>query len=372
MNLELNFADLTNIKNPAKKSFEMPAIIDDATAYKFSPKRYSFYMKFIDGLSDPESLKKILYKNKEIKTEKLVEQEKILKIVNSLQKIYANTEDENVKDVNETIKKRITDILGNIKMENNKDLLENVFPKTTVGGNLEITSKYHPMRDFINKAKGILNIKDNNPNIVTEGENQFLAISNDIKEPPVNNVLSKEKLGELTALVNNIENNSYVPITKLNITMSDRLIFIGLTFILRLVSISIVEWCLNANIIKSFFNAFIYYCLIYIVLFIFIIMLVNVVYYYPVLKLFGDSTTAVTLPNLLYYFYIYTNGYMRLLTHIFIILILMFIPYIIKTDEIKEDINISYDYVKKKKIITTLSNFSLIIWILTSIIAIKF
>ncbi len=81
---------------------------------------------------------------------------------------------------------------------------------------------------------------------------------------------------------------------------------------------------------------------------------------------------------MLYYFYIYTNGSMRLLIHIFVIILIMILPYIINMEKIElnnkkaNQNNISHNYDKKQKIYDTISFFSLIVWVLTSIIAIKF
>ena len=106
-------------------------------------------------------------------------------------------------------------------------------------------------------------------------------------------------------------------------------------------------------------------------------MLVNVVVYYPIMELFSN-TTITKLPNYLYYYYIYTNGFMRLVVHIFVIIILLFVPYLINMDKIKmfwfdeNNKNISYDYEERNNIYQSISIFSFIIWVLTSIIALKF
>jgi len=164
---------------------------------------------------------------------------------------------------------------------------------------------------------------------------------------------------------------------KLKITMIDRIIFIVSTFIIRFISLMIIDWALNTNIINTFHRAFYIYCFTYIIFFIFIAMIVNVIVYYPILELFSNSNIT-SIPNLLYYYYVYTNGSARLLLHIFIIILLLFIPYVIDIDKIniskieENTKNISYDYEKKTRIYDAISLFSLIVWVLTSIIAIKF
>ncbi len=68
---------------------------------------------------------------------------------------------------------------------------------------------------------------------------------------------------------------------------------------------------------------------------------------------------------------------MRLLLHITFIIIILFIPFIISVDKYnskdkKEVGNISSDQERKKKIYDTISLFSFIIWIMTSIVAFKY
>ena len=97
-------------------------------------------------------------------------------------------------------------------------------------------------------------------------------------------------------------------------------------------------------------------------------------YYYPIIELFSNSSIS-SMPNLLYYFYIHINGPNRLILHIILILLLLFIPYILDMDKKnfeENDMNISFDNNIKMDIYNSIANFSLIIWVLTSIIAIKF
>jgi len=83
------------------------------------------------------------------------------------------------------------------------------------------------------------------------------------------------------------------------------------------------------------------------------------------------------MPNILFYFYTHINGYSRLILHIVILLLLLFIPFILSLDDSKrkyvnENMNISYNFKLKDKIYKTISNFSLVIFALTSIVAINY
>jgi hypothetical protein len=161
---------------------------------------------------------------------------------------------------------------------------------------------------------------------------------------------------------------------RIQISMIDRGIFIGVTFLIRLVTLSLIYWCLNSNLINNFRQAYIYYCIIYILFFIFITAYVNVIYHYPIFELF-TNVTLTGIPNVLYYFYIHFNGMYSLLFHIAIILILAVIPFILSMDKKivdNNDLNISFDYKQKTDIYNSIYRFSFVIWILTSVIALKF
>ena len=204
-----------------------------------------------------------------------------------------------------------------------------------------------------------------------------LLLSTEEKEARERQLNSNKKqlIKNLTPIYNNFKDT--LNPKNLEISTIDRVIFIAITFIIRFITLMIIDWGLTTNLVNSFYTAFLYYCCIYLLFFIFITMIVNVIVYYPLLTLFSNIK-IISIPNFRYYFYIYTNGYMRLLLHIFIILLILFIPYIINIEKLtflkneQNKPNISYDYEKKRKIMDAISFFSLIIWIITTIIAIKF
>ena len=83
-----NFKDLTNIQNPNKVMLNLSSfIISDDYVKKLFPKRYNFYMKFVDGFSSPSNLYKYLYRTKEGKNYYNELQNKLAKISNSLTKL---------------------------------------------------------------------------------------------------------------------------------------------------------------------------------------------------------------------------------------------------------------------------------------------
>ena len=372
------FRDLTNISDPKTPILNLGSLVlTDTFVRKFNPKRYNFYVKFINGLSNPANLYKFLYKTKESKT-------------------YHNDLENKIKTISKSLhllsKEDKKKVINNLKIilddKNEKDgkyesilkyLDEQINDKITGGEGKSyfIKKNLMPMKSFIEDVNdafpGIGNIPPTDINeLVKETTEQSDEKRNASNE-------DKNNIRELKAVYNKYNSISQISPERVNINYMDRGVFIATTMIIRLLSLSLIYWGLNSNLINNFKTAFLYYCIIYIIFFLFIIGLVNVIYYYPVVELFSN-VSLVSIPNLLYYFYIHINGMNRLLLHIIIILTLLAIPFILSldtietadTDETNENINISFDNIKKDKIYTTITNYSLVIWVLTSIIALKF
>ena len=371
------FRYLTNISDPKTPILNLGSLVlTDTFVRKFNPKRYNFYVKFINGLSNPANLYKFLYKTKESKT-------------------YHNDLENKIKTISKSLhllsKEDKKKVINNLKIilddKNEKDgkyesilkyLDEQINDKITGGEKRYFIKKnLMPMKSFIEDVNdafpGIGNIPPTDINeLVKETTEQSDEKRNASNE-------DKNNIRELKAVYNKYNSISQISPERVNINYMDRGVFIATTMIIRLLSLSLIYWGLNSNLINNFKTAFLYYCIIYIIFFLFIIGLVNVIYYYPVVELFSN-VSLVSIPNLLYYFYIHINGMNRLLLHIIIILTLLAIPFILSldtienadTDETNENINISFDNIKKDKIYTTITNYSLVIWVLTSIIALKF
>ena len=174
------------------------------------------------------------------------------------------------------------------------------------------------------------------------------------------------------------ENDPENTFNYLELTLEDRLVFIITTFFIRYLSLILIQWSVDINIIKSFEEGFFYYAVIYLAIFWFIVLFVNI-----------DNTTKVDYMNfdnfmnsirsVFYYFYMGTNGITRLLVHSCIICVLLIVPIIlnIKKSTYIEEENKDKDkniisYEERKKLSKSLSLFTIFIWVLTSIIATKF
>ena len=162
----------------------------------------------------------------------------------------------------------------------------------------------------------------------------------------------------------------------IKITREDRLIFIFVSFFIRYITILMVQWCIDINIIKDFYQGFLLYAVIYNILFWFIVMLVNINNITPV-SYMNTETSIGGLQNMFYYFYMGTNGISRLLTHSILIILLLLIPILLNIHHKKDDTSDEEDigtlsYEDRKKLTKTLSLFTIFIWVLTSLIAIKY
>ena len=221
--------------------------------------------------------------------------------------------------------------------------------------------------------------KSRNNNIVTlETSNKIEQLSNDIDV--YNNKISKNKDDDkyIIQQIRNFENDPKNPIEELALTFDDRIVFIIATFFIRYITIIMVQWCIDINIIKTFYEGFIYYAIIYILIFWFIVLFVNIDNTYDV-KYMNFNGLINSIRTLFYYFYMGTNGISRLLIHTSLIIILIVIPIILniksKTEFKEDDQNdavVILSYEERKQLSKSLSLFTMFIWLFTSIIATKF
>jgi hypothetical protein len=367
--LLFGFKDLLNASNPNTPILNLSSfVLTDNFVRKFNPKRYNFYVKFVNGLSDPANLYKFLYTTKDSKVYNSDMKEKLENINKSLKKL--SDDDKNkvltslktaLKPLNDSVDDRYNDLFDILKQ------------KKTVGGNDDyyIKKQPMPMKLLLSEVNEVAPMLGNTPptnidEIIKNTNNpdaqKDQTLKTDINVPKIKGIYDKYK-----------DIYKYSP-DRLELTLIDRIIFIATTFIIRLIALALIYWGLNSNLINNFKTAYLYYSAIYILFFIFITALVNVMYYYPIFELFSNISLT-NMPNLLYYFYIHFNGPYRLILHISLILILLVIPFVLELDKKTEDqteMNISFDFNQKEKILNSISNFSFGVFALTSIIAIKF
>jgi hypothetical protein len=236
-----------------------------------------------------------------------------------------------------------------------------------------------------NKYKGISSWKEirtlkgdlkTQPKNIDEN-NKIARLSQDIDDYNSSDK-KKEDNDYIIQQLNNFENDPNNPLDELAITFDDRLVFIIATFFIRYITIIIVQWCIDINIIKTFYEGFIYYAIIYIIIFWFIVLFINIDNSYDV-KYMNFNGIINSIRTLFYYFYMGTNGISRLLVHTSLIIILIIIPIILnikrKADYV-DDEQIETEKIlnneERKQLSKSLSLFTMFIWLFTSIIATKF
>ena len=239
--------------------------------------------------------------------------------------------------------------------------------------------------DMPNISKLNKNINEKNPNSdkdtgdkITDFNKQIDNYYDDIEDADGNTEIIAKHDKDIKKKIIEFENDPENTFNYLELTIEDRLVFIITTFFIRYLSLILIQWSVDINIIKSFEEGFFYYAVIYLAIFWFIVLFVNI-----------DNTTKVDYMNfdnfmnsirsVFYYFYMGTNGITRLLVHSCIICVLLIVPIIlnIKKSTYIEEENKDKDkniisYEERKKLSKSLSLFTIFIWVLTSIIATKF
>ena len=217
-------------------------------------------------------------------------------------------------------------------------------------------------------------------NTLTEDDNNKIGqLSNDIDEYYTKEDTDTEKNEKnIIQRIKNFENDPKNPLEELELTFDDRIVFIIATFFIRYITIIMVQWCIDINIIKTFYEGFIYYAVIYITIFWFIVLFINIDNSFDV-KYMNFNGIINSIRTLFYYFYMGTNGISRLLIHTSLIMILIIIPIILNIknkaefkDEEQIEIIKILNYDERKQLSKSLSLFTMFIWLFTSIIATKF
>ena len=140
--------------------------------------------------------------------------------------------------------------------------------------------------------------------------------------------------------------------------MSDRFMMVVIAFVLRNLTLYLVEWGINSTFINTFKSAFDYFILIYSLLFLLIVCAVN-----------NNMIKNISLKMLIYYLNIEANGAFRIIIHLLIMVFLYPIVIIFKNKNPDNKI-ISYD--DRNSIKNVLETITFIIWLIQSIIILRF
>jgi hypothetical protein len=252
------------------------------------------------------------------------------------------------------------------------------------------TQKYNDGIDDVKLQELLKMRKNNSDNLYNDqsSNNKIVQLASYIdifnNKRISNDAATSENYKDIIAKIRGFENDPNNPIEALEIKFEDRLVFIIATFFIRYVAISMIQRGIDINLITTFYDGFIYYGCIYLVLFWFVVFFINIDDKYTT-KYIDTSGFINYIRSLFYYFYMGTNGISRLLIHSLLLLVIIIIPIILNIKN-KNNININEDtkdtgdtapivmltLEERTKLSKLLSVFTLFIWILTSIIATKF
>ena len=386
MDKKIKFANIftNNIYEPENDDDNMNDIsiadllIQDIDLKKNYNSRYKFYIELLKIYNkNPKIIKRIYTKLNAIKD--LNNREK--KLLSELN--YYNSINEPKKKTNSDNNQAPVQVSGSDSDSGTGSGPDPVQGGKSIikGGNGELNNyKESSFRDVLKRSFDMSNVSKLKKKIYKKTGDKEEETDNKIgdfdKEIDNYNDGDKKDSNHIKKKLLEFENDPNNTFTYLELTIEDRLVFIITTFFIRYISLILIQWSVDINIIKSFEEGFFYYAVIYISIFWFIVLFVNI-----------DNTVKIDYMNfdnfmnsirsIFYYFYMGTNGITRLLVHSCIICVLLIVPIILnikKKSEIEESENkdniISYD--ERMKLSKSLSLFTIFIWILTSIIATKF
>lgn len=162
-----------------------------------------------------------------------------------------------------------------------------------------------------------------------------------------------------------VENHPYLSPNMKKTTRTDILVFIAVTFVLRSISLFVVDWAINTHMVVSKEDAIFTYIGTYILLFCVLALLVNT----------GNSSEDESMINpfklLLYYINIETQGSTRIVVHMLLQLVLVPIIFVVKDKRAAYTNTVVFDDKQAKDIYRVLANVSLFIWAASSVLAMR-
>ena len=345
--LSEKFQDLTTIGT----SFTgiVPSFVTDQRLRNNNPDAFRFYAATLKGLTqNPKAVYGIIdiENNHSLRSEDV--ENKVAGIVASMKYLKSKETDavfcEALNQV--SAKLEVNPMMKGVKLE--------CPPPTTTGAATGTGAAPTVTGAGIKKGGGPVDVDDDVEDIVPE-DGQGGYYQKKLKE-----LREASKSGtDMDKIIEEIDNNPiYNPQTQ-EVNVRDRIIFICLTFVIRGIVLFLLDWGVNSYLIDSFRNAFFAYMFLYSCIVMLMVILVN-----------SSSTENVTLRLLFYYINTDANGYMRVIVHIFVQLLLLPIMFVINVQN--TDISVALSYEEKRKMYRVVSNLSLFIWTLTSVIALRY
>ncbi len=328
------FTDQTTAGTPSMSI--LPSITSDKAALRMNDQLYSWYMQALPMVSDP-STKKIY--------------DTVIGVVNRNRRTHQKT-----KELSADIVKRVEALyMGLPKHEPDAE-----GAPSKVDGNKDEQKLFKQIQNTLGMSPLPTNVKYN----ALGGRNKFEEFIKNWKEAKDPSAKAKDPMADnqieerKNAVRVQLENDPVVSPDNAKITSTDRVIFIAMTFVLRAITIFLVEWAVNTYMVKSFEDAFKLYLVCYLALF-------------AVWAIMVNASNSLFFRMMFYYIDTDSHGMGRILLHFLVQLILLPVPYIVRTKGY-EFTDEEYTYEKRRKTMSVLSNFTFFIWAITSIIALRF
>lgn len=386
------YRDLTAVGKP---NTAISGIINDKQVQAFNSKRYNFYSQLLRGLTNPES-KQLVEDVLALESSNRVRRDNVntmsTDVAGSLASLYRTDKhafDTAIANINRSLQNNPVleqKLSLNIpKREGAQSgggdeekqpmaassplaLLRNVFPKKAkledTPGSGEAKPSFKDRSTSLYKRLFIgpnENAKDVKPEANKAGETEPTP-----EGKKVDKTFFAEKVAELEKqkdnpvaqleIINEYKNHAFLAPEKEQITMTDRTVFIAMTYVLRGLSMFVVQWALNSYMVKNFDQAFMLYIVTYLGLFLLWTFLTNAA---------GD---IYLFRMLFYYVSVTPHGYGRIIVHVLLQLLLLPIPSIINNKKQQ----VPYSFEESRRIYAAISRFTMLMWLLGVLVAVKY
>lgn len=395
--LDLNYyiQDMTSVGLPRSFASIFGNIFTDSQVQKYNPERYHFYVQLMQAMMNPNSrdvAKMVIGLSASNRMKREETRERLQRIMNAFEYIYAsgNNNDER----NDMLKKLsarlsanpitskfkinyprnmkggaqvdIRQILEQLKKTDNSDIIDAIMAYKDE--QLEAALNTKSFKDILKKPDDGSSV----PLISKTKLQELLSYLREVTKPSVytelNAALDKAEANESTeeqrTVVTRYLNDPVVSPENMKIKANDRIIFIAGTFVLRSIALFTVQWGINAYLVRDFKRAFLLYVGTYICLFLLWVILAN-------------SQREIKFFRLLFFYLcIEPHGLGRIVVHVLIQLLLIPVPFVVRdpTSTVNTDRESATPLTveERQDIMRTIGNFTFIIWILTSFIAVSY
>ena len=356
----------------------IPSFISDDKLSTERPEMFAMYVQFLQGLSNnPESVYRALavYNQNYLRSDRV---KKRISTISGLLK-YLETATKNSKGCASDLVNKINKQLGTNVVTNNEVKFVDGCNTTPGGGGMigggddEAGAGAY----FRNKLQQLTALDEKKESLEASGEGNEevnpapVAPSGPPSGPPSGTAAAPAATPGLTKMdalkieyqseIDEILNHPTYKSSVKSINNYDRVIFISTTFVLRGLTLFLLDWGINSYFVDNFTKAFYMYIIIYTLLTLVIVLLANV-----------NSTGGFSANFKLFFYYLNVdnNGPGRIIVHLVMQWLLLPIMFVIKTNN--TDMNNALSYEEKRKVYRVISNLTMFFWALTSVIALRY